>query len=127
MGVPRINELYFLFKFYFLKQIRSNGLTEIVFNELLKTNMKTTRLSSSFFGQIADVSGFLGIDCLSIPVLHASETIKARFSCLECGLVNKIIHVFNEWDIRSDSRALLPLLRTDRDSDDEFEHDRLHV
>ena len=62
MGIPRITELYFLFKILFLEQIRSNGMADSVFKELSKTGLRHSRLGKSYFGQISDVGGFLGIN-----------------------------------------------------------------
>ena len=110
IGIPRITELYFLFKVYFLKQIRSNGLADRVFKELLKTGLRHRKLGSSYFGQIADVSGFLGTDCLIMQESLACDLIKARFSCLDNVLVDQINNIFNNWDTVKDSRTLLKSL-----------------
>ena len=124
MGIPRITELYFLFKIYFLKQIRSNGMADSVFKELSKTGLRHCRLGKSYFGQIADVSGFLGMDCLTVQESTACELIKARFSCHDYGLTEQINYVFNTWEVDKDSRILLhSLLRVNRIDDDEFEPD----
>ena len=122
MRIPRITELYFLFKIYFLQQIHSNGLAGSVYIELQKTKINRSRLGNSFFGQIADVSGFLGEDCLSVPCTMVCEAIRARFSCWEENLVDRIRDAFGAWDGRADMRALLlPLLRVEFGGDGDLD------
>ena len=124
LKVPRLTELYFLFKIKFLRQIKKNGVADSIFKELLIMKQKHTKVGNSFLGQIADVNGFLGTDCLTMSESQARDIIKTRFCCQDTNLVKQINDIFTACDERTDIRALLlPLLRIDFGAADEFESD----
>ena len=111
MKVSKLTYLYFLYKLLFIRQIRSNGLAACVFDELIKASQIRSRLGHSYFGQLADVSGVLGVDCITLPLLDSRNLLDAKFKCPEDELIKKIENILKTNINTEDINALIyPLL-----------------
>ena len=98
LKIPSLNELYFKFKFLFLKQCNNNDTTSRLYEVLSACYVSRLKPKSSFLWQLVELDGVLGQPVNEIPKDQVLPRIYSLLRSKNKGLVDSLVTVFKSWE-----------------------------
>ena len=99
LNISPINELYYKFKYLFIRQLKSHWVAYSLYSEVNKFDIKKSRYNKfSFCAQIREMGSFIltdqdridSIDLFTLNRQEAQTRIKNKFRCDNQGLIDSV-------------------------------------